>query len=283
MAVGVNAGCYGTTGATEQRQLGSVVRFNTGLSDTCFTTLKNAGLKFDVNVTGPYTSSGVSGLNRSSWVSSATSWYQAHCGPALCPYFEVLNEPYGTWFWGSSADSQANADAYADLVKRTYSAFHTIYGSSAPLILADCSNQSWTNNWCSEWTGSSAYPNALGSTDAVVVHAYDGEAHKTAATAGNRNLVSGVHAQTGKPVAVTEVGWETGSDCDSGSTLYTEQEQADNVTSFSDWARGTGYVSMATFFTYHDFGSSPVCGYGVVRSNGTHKLAYAALQAEASH
>lgn len=278
--VGVNGSCYGTTGATEQRQLGSVVRFSTDLSDSCFSNLKSAGVKFLINVTGPYTTSGVSGLDRSSWVSSVTSWYQSHCTPTLCPYFEVLNEPYGTWYWGSNADSQTNADAFADLVKRTYTAFHNLYGSSAPKILAACENVSWTNNWCAHWTGSTAYPNALASTDYVVTHPYGGQGVSlTDAGLGGRDLVQSVHTQTGKPVAITEVGWVTTAPCDSASEQFTEAQQADNITSFMDWARGTGYVPLVTYFTYHDFGS---CTYGVVRGDGSHKPGYAALQAEAN-
>lgn len=284
LQVGINSACYGTTGAAEQASFGGVVRFDTGLSSTCFNTLKAAGVKFDILISGGYTTGGVSALNRSTWVSNAVSWYQSHCTTTTCPYFEVLNEPYGTWYWGSNADSQTNANAYADLVKRTYTAFHNAYGSAAPKILASCENESWTSDWCGRWTRSTAYPNALASTDMVTLHPYNGETHVSSANAGDRALITSVQSETGgKPVAVTEVGWESDGDCDSASGLYTESEQASNITSFIDWARSNGGVKLVTYFTYHDFGSNPVCGYGVVRSDGSHKPAYAALQAEASH
>jgi putative glycosyl hydrolase len=276
MVVGINGASYGTTGVNDVKNAVNNVRLDSGLSTTNLHNFESAGVKIDLDFSGPYNSSGVSGLNASGWVSNTLSFYEANTNPTQTPYIEVLNEPGGTWFWGSNALSQANADAYRNLLQQTYNAFHAAYGSSAPKILATFDGSAGLTFGKEWWTSAAA-----GFVDGIVVHPYGGTGDRTSSALGNRQRVADAHAYTGKPIYVTEVGWPTCTSCSptSDSLQWSETDQATNLTNFIDWARGTGYVAGVWYFNYHDFGTSD--WYGVVRSDGSHKPAYDALKAEA--
>ena len=233
-------------------------------------------MKIDLNFSGPYNSNGVSGLNAASWVSNTLSFYKANTDPTTTPWVEVLNEPGGTWFWGSNANSQANADAYRSLVQQTYNAFHAAYGSAAPKILASFDGSGgtiWGQRW---WTSASA-----AFVDGIIVHPYGGTGDPTLSAQGNRQRVSDVHAYTGEPIYVTEIGWPTalGLPSTADSLQWSETDQASNLTNFVSWARGTGYVPMVMYYNYHDQSYNEL--YGVIRNDGTRKPAYYALKAAA--
>lgn len=275
--IGLNYGNYGSGGASDIRTAVSTVRFETDLGASAFSTAKAAGLKFDVLDSGPYTTSGVCGISASSWVSSALSWYSSNTNPTQSPYFEVLNEPGGTWYWGSSANSAANGSCYRNLVQQTWTAFHNQYGSSAPKILASVDGSgglTFGQNW---WQASAA-----NYVDGVTVHPYGGTGSTSSSAQGNHQRVTDAHNLTGEPVYITEIGWPTATSCGStGDSLqWSESDQAANITNFADWARGTGYVPLVTFFTYRDYDSCD--WYGVEHSDGTKKPSYSALQAEAA-
>jgi putative glycosyl hydrolase len=275
--IGLNYGNYGSGGASDVRNAVSTARFDTDLGASAFSTAKAAGLKFDVLDSGPYTTSGVCGINASSWVSSALSWYSANTDPTQSPYFEVLNEPGGTWYWGSSANSTANGSCYRSLLQQTWTAFHNKYGTGAPKILGSVDGSgglTFGQNW---WQSSAA-----SYVDGVTVHPYGGTGSTTSSAQGNRQRVTDAHNLTGEPVYITEVGWPTATSCSpTGDSLqWSESDQATNITNFADWARGTGYVPLVTFFTYRDYGSCD--WYGVEHADGTKKPAYSALQAEAA-
>jgi hypothetical protein len=262
--------------------------------------LAHDGAKVDVDFSGPYTidtygsstSEGISSLNATNWANSALAWYKAECTTTECPTIEVLNEPGGNWFWGSQALSQTNTDAYANLVKTTYSTFHTAFGASAPLILATFdgewgttpagvpNGEAFGRAW---WTASmSNY------VDGIVVHTYGSDdASSTAAVqqsaAGNRQDAQDAHSYTGKPVYITEVGWPTDNqgatvtaqndtgdslqwpEADSASNQYPGLDQCDNVYNFLSWARSTDYVNAVTIFGYVDYGTNNF--YGMERYN----------------
>ncbi len=249
------------------------------------------GAKADVDFSGPYTvdtygsgtSQGISSLNATNWANDALSWYKMYCTPANCPTIEVLNEPGGTWFWGSQALSQTNADAYANLVKTTYNTFHNTYGSSAPLILA-----TYDGSWGStpagvpndEAFGRAWWTSSISSyVDGIVVHTYGGDdASSTAAiqqsAAGNHQDAADAHSYTGKPIYITEVGWPTANqgatvtaqnatgdslqwpEADSAGNQYHGLDQCDNVYNFLNWARSTNYVNAVTIFGYVDYGTN---------------------------
>jgi hypothetical protein len=237
---------------------------------------KAAGLKINLNFSGPYTTGGVSAHNADDWAAYALKLYKLVTDPAQTPIIEVLNEPGGTWFWGPNATSQANADAYRNLLRRTHDLFHAEYGASAPKILGTLDGsgglvfgQRWWRSECAAFV------------DGVIVHPYGGTGTRSSSALGNRGLIEDAHTVTGLPVYVTEVGWPTavGKPNTGDSLQWSEQEQAANIKAFIDWARGVDYLRQVVIFNYHDYGDN--AWYGVVRSDGSHKPSYDVLRSAA--
>src|SRR5665213_184561 len=275
--------------------------------------LAHDGTKVDLDFSGPYNTGGVSALvgngsGATAWANNAISWYTKYCGSnnTECPIIEVLNEPDGSWFWGTGANNQTNATAYANLVKTTYNAFHTAYGTNAPLILTAYDNNSWGGEW---WN---AIPNMGNYVDGVIVHPYGQTGMNTtnaatiaasfaASAAGNRQQAIDAHGNTCKPVYITEVGWptddpgptattvnETGDslqwpEADSSNNAYAGLDQCDNVYNFVNWARGTGYVNAVMIYGYINSNTNNA-QYGLefydnTNGNTRHKPGWFALKA----
>jgi hypothetical protein len=268
MMVGLNPG-WGATSASDMKASGlTLARMNTTVGGTENPKTYHAdGIKvivtFPGDVNGSYNSGGVSAINVSNWVNMATSYYASRCAgsTSYCPAIEVLNEPFGAWFWGSNADSAQNAGAYARLVQAVHQAFQSHYGAGAPKILASYNPNPW-------WSGMlAAVPGITSDIDGVVVHAYGGVGSPASSALGNRGLVTQAHSTSGKPVWVTEFGWPTalGQPATEDSLQWNETQQADNIYNFVNWARSTGYVAAATYFDYRDYGSNQ--WYGLERAN----------------
>lgn len=273
LIIGLDAGNYGSDGAKDVKGVVDTVRVDNELGSSAITNFKNAGLKINLLFPGSYNSGGVSAINVDAWVSSTLSFYKANVTPEQAPIVEILNEPGGTWFWGSNAANSVNGTAYRNLLKKAYTAFHLEYGSSSPKILGTVDGSgglTFGHNW---WTSE-----CLQFVDGVIVHPYGGTSSKTSSALGNRQLVSDAYSLTGTPVYITEVGWPTaiGKPSTGDSLQWTEAEQAANITNFVTWAKDTGYVAEVVYFDYHDFGTNN--WYGLVRSDGSHKPSYEALR-----
>ncbi|MDE1861251.1 MAG: hypothetical protein KGH72_06075 [Candidatus Micrarchaeota archaeon] len=280
MMVGMNGG-WGTVHAQDMSGTGeNIVRIDAqGAQGTEFpSTYYQYGVKTDALFAGPYDKGGVIGLagcnsngnsctNATNWANTALNWYEGNCtaGASECPTVEVLNEPYGDWYFGSGADSSQNGVAYANLVEATYNVFHAKYGSNSPLIIAawePCSNGASGNCYTSWWTGFKSVSGISSHYDGITVHPYGGGCgySTTLSGQGNRAAVASAHNNTGKNVYVTEVGWPTATvveSCESSgdSLQWSLTGQADNIYNFVTWARSTGYVSMITLFGYRDYGT----------------------------
>jgi hypothetical protein len=299
MTVGLNAGGWGASGAKDVAGAVNHVRLDqagsTTVSDIGYYTSDNVKADIDysgdVNHGSSYDSGGVSAINASSWASGALSWYESSCNITECPTIEVLNEPYGSWFWGSNADDQTNADAYGDLVEATYNAFHTKYGSSGPKILANtfangCSNGSAVG--CSDpWWGwlKSHDPSIANYYDGVIIHPYGGTGNSTLSAEGNHNAITSAYDATGKPVYVTEVGWPTDIGSNSSPSSINETgdsyqwsltAQCNNIYNFVTWARSTNYVNSVLIFNYADYGTNNF--YGIETSAQSHKPSFTSLK-----
>ncbi len=277
MIVGLDAGNYGSSGAADVRGAVNTVRYETERGLTGLESFKKAGLRIQLNFSGPYNSGGVCALNASSWASETLAFYKANTTPTQTPVIEALNEPGGTWFWGSGANSSANATCYRNLLKQTHDAFHAQYGEAAPKILGtlDGSNGlSFGKAWyTSDWA---TY------VDGFIVHPYGGTGSKTSSALGNHALIESARAMTGGPIYITEVGWPTatGQPSTGDSLQWNESEQATNITNFVAWCKSTGYVAEVVYFNYRDYGTN--AWYGVVRNDGSHKPAYEALRQAAA-
>jgi hypothetical protein len=265
MVVGLNEAGWGAAGAADVGSAFQYDRLDTADGEPV-SDFANAGVKVIALFSGPYNTGGVSALNATTWTNNALSYYASQCegSTSICPAIEVLNEPGGSWFWGSNAMSTANAAAYASLLKTVHNAFVAQYGANHPLILASYDGgQDSSVTWGQEvWA---ADPNVGSYVDGVTVHPYGGTGSAAQSALGNRADVTAAHNQTGKPVWVTEVGFPTavGQSSTGDSLQWTEQQQADNIYNFVTWARSTGNVAGIMWFGYRDYGTNN--WYGVER------------------
>lgn len=188
---------------------------------------------------------------------------------------EVLNEPDNPVFWSDAG----NARAYVRLLEAVHRALVANFPAAIrPRVLA-----SWDGGE-GPHSGFGAALKALGGLhdcEGVTVHAYAG-ARAAHGPLGGRIDVEEARAESGKPVYVTEVGWPTaiGQPSTGDSQQTTEAQQANDLASFYRWARSTGYVAMAVYFNYIDYGSN--YWYGIERRNHSHKPSFAALARAAS-
>ena len=265
--VGLNAGYWGSSEPGDLKKVGSVVRLDTPPK---LTPWEAVGLKVIADMAGPYSSSGVSGLNHASYVQRVVEFVRAN--PHVLAV-EVLNEPGGSWFWGSQSESATNRESYARLLIEVHEALVANFGAARPLELAswDGGHDS-SNAWGEAWSRNAT---ALADVDGVTSHPYGGTGNRANAILGNRHLVESAHAVSHKPVYITEVGFPTKGP--TGDSLqYSEVEQAWAIFQFALWARSTGYVSGVTFYGYRD--GTEGGGYGVETHAGAKKLAFTALQ-----
>jgi hypothetical protein len=265
--VGVNAGYWGSSEPGDLKHLGTVVRLDTPPK---LTPWEAVGLKVIADESGPYSSSGVSGLDHAAYVEKVVNFVKAN--PHVYAV-EVLNEPGGSWFWGSSSESPANRESYAHLLIEVHEALVANFGGARPLELAswDGGHDS-SNAWGEAWSKNTT---ALADVDGVTSHPYGGTGSRASAILGNRRLVEAAHNSSQKPVYITEVGFPTKGP--TGDSLqYTELEQAWAIFQFSLWARSTGYVKGVTFYGYRD--GTEGGGYGVETHAGAKKLAFTALE-----
>jgi hypothetical protein len=266
MQVGLNESGYGANGASDVASSFKLDRMDMSSTENA-SDFWTRGVAVDMDFSGPYNTGGVSAINATSWVQNAVNTFQSECDGSVtnCPSLEVLNEPYGSWFWGPNAEDAANEAAYAHLVADTYTAFHNQYGSASPKILAAFDDNSW-------WHGmQAAVPNIDSYVDGVTVHPYGGTSSVTSSALGDQALVIAAHQTTGLPIWVTEFGWPTTGD----SMQWNFSQQATNTYNFVTWLRSLGYVSAAIDFNYQDYGTNDF--YGVETSSGVKKPAWTAL------
>jgi hypothetical protein len=184
---------------------------------------------------------------------------------------EVLNEPGNPYFWSDPG----NFAGYVNLVRTVKQALvREGLGSVRVLV-------SWDGGFAGDTYGQALLAAGLRPQDydGVTVHPYGG--HGSASAEGSRARVVEAAAQSGKLVYVTEIGWPTavGLPATGDSLQWTQAQQAENITSFIEWARETGYVAMVDIFNYVDYGTNDF--YGIETKERVHKLSYTAL-AEAS-
>lgn len=289
MWVGLNAGGWGPKQYADVAGAAQYVRLNSSVEKGCSTEgWAQVGIQVICDISGPYSTGGVEALNISEWVSNAVAIVKAN--PAILAV-EVLNEPYNPAFWGPEPEAPGDKKAYAALVKAVHEAFVTDFGSAHPLILAAGGKWNrqveWTEDTWDEATNGGVDMAAY--ADGVTIHPYPEDAaaesgDMTAWNEGNRWIVTRTHELTGKPVYVTEVGWECVNvpaeeeeSPHEQPVQISEAQQAEDYKNFADWAHATGYVAAVTFYGYRGG------GWGVeswLKSGeiGRHKPSYFALK-----
>jgi hypothetical protein len=273
MWVGVDAGGWPSSFAADIAGAASYVRLESPGSIAGWT---HAGVKVIDDMAGPYTTGGVSAVNATAWAAQAVAEVKAN--PEIAAV-EVLNEPGNKWIgWGPEAGDAANAAAYDHLLKVVHEAFVANFGSSYPRILASYDGGEGPTTWGEEmWA---AEPNVGSYINGITLHSYGGTSNRAQSALGDRHQIETAHAERPSiPIYITEVGWPTavGQPSTGDSFQWAEAEQAQNITNFVDWAKGTGYIQDVTIFNYRDYGSNN--WYGIESASGAHKLSYSALAA----
>ncbi len=296
MIVGVNINGLGNDSGPDMAGAVKYARADLEAWNIPASTFTNSGIKLDDLLQGPYSTNGIVGLGSpTTWANNALGWYKSYgCNPTLCPMVEVLNEPGGTWFWGTNAMSQSNATAYDNILIATYDAFKTAYGSSRPLILASFDGGNSGNDWAQYmWTGNSKIANYM---DGITVHPYD----SSSTGLGDQGDVTDSYAQAktlaghGIPVYITEMGYQTapasgefpsGYSAEYSGVQLSANLQCNNIYNFISWARGLQYVNAVLIFDYRDepADNNTYVTYGVEYLDGTHKPSYAGIAAAASN
>ena len=271
MWVGVDAG--GWSAAADIKGAVNYVRLDTPTSSR-IASYTSAGVSVIDVIAGPYNSGGVSALDANAWAANAVATYKA--SPSIVA-IEILNEPGGSWFWGSNALSQTNAAAYAHVLKTVHDAFVSAFGANRPLLLASYDGgYSGALTWGQEvW---SADPNVASYIDGITMHPYGGAGSVSSSALGNRANVAAARTATGLPVFITELGWPTavGQPNTGDSLQWSEADQATNIYNFVTWARGTGYIKAVIVFNYSDYGTN--MWYGITRVDQSHKKSYEDLR-----
>ena len=265
IAVGLNGGGWGPC---EPPEMSTEVKYIRIDSPTTVTPWTSVGLNVIADLSGPYDRAGVSAVNVAAYVRRVVELVQTSPGVSA---IEVLNEPGNPAFWGEDAEAPANRAAYAKLIVAVHDALVARFGSKRPLILASYDGGVPSNAWGEAWAHDAT---ALADADMLTEHPYGVSSERASASLGNRANVEAAHAQTGKPIAITEVGWPTYG-TEEGSLKYSEAEEAQNIAAFVGWAHATGYVKLVTFYNYRDTGEGG--GYGVQTHRGAKKLAWFAL------
>jgi hypothetical protein len=265
--IGINAGDGSRAEVRDLRRVAAVVCVSNPTSPRHW---EAAGIRVIADETGPYTSTGVSGLDHRSYVRRIVALVRRN--PHLSA-IEVLNEPGGEWFWGADSESAANRESYARLLIEVHEALVAGFGAARPLELAswDGGHDS-SNAWGEAWSQNTT---ALADVDGVTSHPYGGTDVRAHSILGNRDLVARAAAVSHKPVYITEVGFPTAGPT-ADSLRYTEAEQASAIYRFGLWAEHRKYVAAVVFFTYRDERDGG--GYGVETRRGFKKQAYRALE-----
>jgi hypothetical protein len=267
--VGINAGGWsGHREVGDILRLGKLVRLDTPRGS--LRRYESHGIAVIADMAGPYRFGGVGTLDVPSYVARDVALVKQN--PHLFA-LETLNEPGGSWFWGSDAESTANREAYGRLVLAVHEALVREFGSRRPLQLCSADGgHSSSDAWLEGW---SKVPGAMGACDDLTNHPYGGKGDRPQASLGNRVLVEKTIALAHKPVAITEVGFPTRGPT-SDSLAYSESEQANAVFDFVTWARAKApAVALVTVYGYRD--ATLGGGYGVELHSGVRKLSYAAL------
>jgi hypothetical protein len=272
MWVGVDVGGWPSTFAADVAGAASYVRVNSQSSVAGYTA---AGLHV-IDLLLDESSAGVSGLNATEYAAKAVAAVKAN--PKMAA-LEVLNEPGNQWgAMGPNAGSAANAAAYDHLLEVLHEALVANFGSNYPPVLASYDGGEGPTTWGQEmWA---AEPNVGNYINGITLHSYGGTSNRAHSALGDRGQIEAAHAQHPNiPIYITEVGWPTavGQPSTGDSLQWTEAEQAQNVTNFVNWAKGTGYIQDVTIFNYRDYGSNDY--YGIETASGAHKLSYTALAA----
>ena len=187
-------------------------------------------------------------------------------------HFEVLNEPYGWWFF-TPPEPAAYATFFVDVVgaarKANPKAKFLLAGS--PNIYAIGTNQYSQQSWDNLLKNSPDGPAAQQLADGVTVHPYGSFQNDH----GWRSTVTTHYDFPQLPVWITEVGYRL-NEVNDGVTV-TRDTQAQlmqrSLVDYMTWPWAQAYVWF-TWFDYNDTKTGDPNWFGIVEPDGTHRPAY---------
>lgn len=218
-----------------------------------------------------YSTGGVKSLSASAVAADAVAVVKKH--PDIWAY-EYLNEPGGSWFWGSGAESQENAAAYCKQLKAIHEAFVKEFGTKRPLLVASFDGgHAGENGWGKRMLA--ADKEVVNYVDAFTNHPYDGGSANPESTLVHWGSVEETHKLTGKPIIISEYGRPLmASTGDSPKSTETQQAKADAA--MVKRAKESGFCLGVTIYGYR--GNSSPC-YAVFAENDTPRPAVPAIAA----
>jgi hypothetical protein len=219
-----------------------------------------------------------------SWAASVVSrygpggtfWSDRNDSQYAPTYFELLNEPYGFWFYPTPEPA-----AYATFFKNVAGAAKAANPAAKmllagyPLTFRDNAGNWSPQTWDGLVTSSPDGPAAIALADAVTTHPYGSYTAPT----GWPTAVSTHQDFPNLPVWITEVGFEINSTEDTRTVDENTQSawlQRD-LLDFVSWPWAQAFV----WFKWEDYTNpdgSPAA-WGVARADGTHRPSYSAFQA----
>lgn len=191
-------------------------------------------------------------------------------------HFEILNEPYGSWFF-TPPEPAAYAKFFVQVVgaakKANPRAKFLLAGYPFPYVISGKTNssQSWDNLLKSSPDGAAAQQLA----DGVTIHPYG----SFTGDRGWRGAIATHNDFPQLPVWLTEIGYRLGEVID-GVTVTTQTQATLMQRSLQDymsWPWAQAYV----WFTWGDYDSSTTGEhnyYGIVEPDGSHRPAYDTYQ-----
>jgi polysaccharide biosynthesis protein PslG len=203
-------------------------------------------------------------------------------------YIELWNEPYCTCF----SYGGVNPARYAALVKASVLAGRAANPGVKYLLEADTAPGEYPGGFLAGMYA--AMPDLNHYFDAVAVHPYSDDRSPllTADTYGFQRIGSArgvlvAHSAADKPLWITEVGWPT---CPGGAAdeCVSEAQQAAYLQAAFDLVKTqySSYVRALFVYHYNDFTpgdpNEREQWFGLTRTDGSHKPAYAVFQAEAA-
>jgi hypothetical protein len=184
--------------------------------------------------------------------------------------WEIWNEPDVAFFWGGR--DGGDPVVYAEMLRRAHRAAKKA-DPNAFIISGGVTGTERGANFIHRLLDQGA----AGYMDAVGIHGYisdDGFDHNIYPDL-IWPLISNARERSGKPIWVTEVGWNTA--CSGHLAACNENEQALRIIKNVTMLFAIGHVDVVSVFQFKDPGDNPNY-FGIVQNTGAKRQAYVALQ-----
>ncbi len=287
MLLGLNAGTSCATGSiADLKPVAQIVRDDIQEFPTEASACLKESIGFIALFHGPYGGDGddheIKKIKKSTYAKEVVTWLEKGEN-AKASAVEIINEPYGQWYWGGGTEehseeklsialSEANQIAYAELVEEVYNKVTEKFGTKHPALIAGMarpkdSEHSAFDNW---WS----YLKNTKYVEGITVH--------YAQFSEEWPNLEELYAKFKKPIWETEVGWSTNPSktyCESHDLpCVSEAEQATNIKNAVEWAEKYRHMAAITVYNYQGGNSPEQEDFGIEGSITEHKTSYATMK-----